>query len=360
VKKKKNVAKAEAGLLLITIASLIFCGVFAQLSFVKAPSGSTFGNTAVGRQSYTFSNYKDASRFQLSAGGTIQTVSVYFSNSRFFAKAAVYADAGAVPGALIAQSGSMYVKSSGWMTFSVTQKALSLGTYWLAIETDSSKAQLRISYSGSSVQHVKRYSANYGAEFTSYFGSLSSSDSGLVSIYASYLPSVQPTPSPNPTPSLSLAPTLTPTVAPTLTPSTSPTLAPASTVKPSPTISSTLTATPIPTSSPSPAAKIAIYSSVSCVTALSSINWGQLTPGTTQSMTVYVRNEGNAAATLSKSLTNWSPSSLESYLSLDWNYGGQSLATSAVVAVALKLTVLATTPAMASFGFDTVITGTSS
>jgi hypothetical protein len=74
---------------------------------------------------------------------------------------------------------------------------------------------------------------------------------------------------------------------------------------------------------------------------------------------LYIRNEGTAAVTLSKSLSNWNPSSLSSYLTLSWNYGNQALNPSTSLAITLSLTVASNTPATSSFGFDTIITAAS-
>jgi hypothetical protein len=76
----------------------------------------------------------------------------------------------------------------------------------------------------------------------------------------------------------------------------------------------------------------------------------------TKSLTLCIRNEGNLAVTLSKTLANCNPSSLQSYLTLNWNYGGQTIIPSATLAVTLSLTVASNTPATSSFGFDTIIT----
>lgn len=118
-------------------------------------------------------------------------------------------------------------------------------------------------------------------------------------------------------------------------------------------------ATPTPTPSPSPTAKIAIYADATCTTALSSISWGQVTPGATVDQTLYIRNEGQSAVSLYKSVTNWTPTTLSNYLTLSWNYADQTINPNDVLEVTLFLSVAANTPATSSFGFDTVITATS-
>ena len=155
--------------------------------------------------------------------------------------------------------------------------------------------------------------------------------------------------------------TFTPTPAPTPTPTPSPTSTPAPT--PSPTPTSTPKPTPTPTSSPSPtpnpSALIGIYSDPACTTTLSSISFGQLTVGATKTITIYVHNQGNQGVTLSKSITNYNPATLSTYLTLTWDYSNQTVSPSATLAVKLSLTVAPNTPATNNFGFSATITATS-
>jgi archaellum component FlaG (FlaF/FlaG flagellin family) len=137
---------------------------------------------------------------------------------------------------------------------------------------------------------------------------------------------------------------------------TTPTSSPSSTPTPSPTPSPTPTSTPSPTSS----AKFGIYSNPTCTSAVSSISWGQLAPGAVQTLTFYIRNEGTSSITLSKSLANWNPSTLSSYLTLTWNYTSQVLNPSSVLCVKLSLAVAANTPSTTSFSFNTIISGATS
>jgi archaellum component FlaG (FlaF/FlaG flagellin family) len=298
------------------------------------------GNTAVGSQSLGIAQYKDGSKIQLLTTATIQSVTVYFASYWFNAKAAIYSDSNGAPAALLSQSSSKYIRSTGWATFSITQSSLSAGTYWLVVRADSSSAKGRVSYGGSGLSHVqKQGGVTYSSEFTSSFGTVSLSDAGSVSIYATFSASSPPTP--------------TATATPTQTPTSTPTPTPSPTKTPSP----TPTSTPSPTSS---SVKFGIYSNSACTSAVSSIPWGQLAPGAVQTLTFYIRNEGTQSITLSKSLANWSPSTLSSYLTLSWNYNGQNLNPSSVLAVTLSLTVAANTPSTTGFSFDTIISGATS
>lgn len=104
--------------------------------------------------------------------------------------------------------------------------------------------------------------------------------------------------------------------------------------------------------------RVGIYWNSACTNQTSSINWGFLDPGSNKTVTVYVRNEGNAVATLSETVQNWNPSSTSSYMTLSWNYAGQTLSVNQVLQVKLTLTVLPTVSGITNFAFDVTVTAT--
>jgi hypothetical protein len=101
---------------------------------------------------------------------------------------------------------------------------------------------------------------------------------------------------------------------------------------------------------------VGIYWNSACTNSTSSINWGLLDPGSNKTVTVYVRNEGNTLATLSKTTGNWNPSTASSYLSLNWDYTGQTLSLNQVLPIKLTLTVSSTISGITNFSFDITIT----
>jgi hypothetical protein len=103
---------------------------------------------------------------------------------------------------------------------------------------------------------------------------------------------------------------------------------------------------------------VGVYWNSTCTNQTSSIAWGILDPGSNKTVTVYVRNEGNVAATLSKTTLNWAPSSAASYLTLTWNYANQTLGVNKVLQINLTLAVSLTVSAIIGFSFDIVITAT--
>ena len=103
---------------------------------------------------------------------------------------------------------------------------------------------------------------------------------------------------------------------------------------------------------------VGIYWDSACANQTSLINWGLLDPGSNKTMTVFIRNEGNAVVTLSEVAQNWNPSTASSYMSLNWNYTGQTMSVNQVLQVKLTLVVSATVSGITNFSFDITITAT--
>lgn len=102
---------------------------------------------------------------------------------------------------------------------------------------------------------------------------------------------------------------------------------------------------------------VGVYWDSSCTNRVTSISWGTAEPGTSLNSTVYIRNQGNSPATLSMNTENWNPTNASGYLTLSWNYGGQTLAVDEVVPVTFTLVVSSGVQGITSFAFDIVIVG---
>jgi hypothetical protein len=116
--------------------------------------------------------------------------------------------------------------------------------------------------------------------------------------------------------------------------------------------------TSIPSSGTVKAINVGVYNNSGCTTPLTSIQWGVLEPGASQNKTIYVKNTGNYALTLSLNTTNWNPLSAASYLTLTWNYAGQTLSSGQSIAVVLTMKVSAQITGISSYTFDIIIKGT--
>jgi len=101
---------------------------------------------------------------------------------------------------------------------------------------------------------------------------------------------------------------------------------------------------------------VGVYWDQACTNAVSSISWGLIDPGSNVNKTIYVRNEGNTVATLSLTTSNWNPTTASSYMTLSWNYDGQTLSVNQVVQVKLTLAVSLGVTGITNFSFDITIT----
>jgi len=114
----------------------------------------------------------------------------------------------------------------------------------------------------------------------------------------------------------------------------------------------------IPSSGTVKAIDVGVYNNSACTTPLTLIQWGTLEPGSSQNKTIYVKNIGNYALTLSLNTSNWSPDGAKNYIGLTWNYVGQVLSQDQSIQLVLTLTVYANITGVPSFTFDIIIMGT--
>jgi len=84
---------------------------------------------------------------------------------------------------------------------------------------------------------------------------------------------------------------------------------------------------------------IGVYQNSQGTTTLTTLNWGTLEPGQSQTVTSYIKNEGNTPITLSLETSNWNPTQAQSYLTVTWNYNNQPISAGSSIAVTLTLTV---------------------
>jgi hypothetical protein len=99
-----------------------------------------------------------------------------------------------------------------------------------------------------------------------------------------------------------------------------------------------------------------IYWDHACTNRTISLKWGLMEAGSNNTLTVYVKNEGNSAVSLLLTTSNWTPAASLNYMSLSWNYSGQVLSVNQVVPLEITLTVYPTIIGITGFNFDTIIT----
>ena len=102
---------------------------------------------------------------------------------------------------------------------------------------------------------------------------------------------------------------------------------------------------------------IGVYWNAGFTNRTTTFNWGTIDPGSQKAFTVYIHNEGNTAITLSQSASNWNPSAASNYLTLTWNYNGQTINAGGNVQVTLTLTASPSITGITVFSFDIILTG---
>jgi hypothetical protein len=121
------------------------------------------------------------------------------------------------------------------------------------------------------------------------------------------------------------------------------------------------TPSPTPTSTTAPqtvtSINVDIYTDAEATTPLTNLQWGTLSPGGTVTKTIYIKNSGSTAETLTMTTTEWTPAAANSVLTLSWNKEGSSLAAGAVVPATLTLQVAQNTGSVTSFSMNIVISG---
>jgi len=100
---------------------------------------------------------------------------------------------------------------------------------------------------------------------------------------------------------------------------------------------------------------VGVYWDRNCNNTVSFIDWGEIGPGSVKDISLFIRNEGTIAEGLFLSTDYWSPSNASEFMTLSWDYSGQTLDPLEIVTVALTLQVSPSIEGIKSFSFDIVI-----
>ncbi len=103
---------------------------------------------------------------------------------------------------------------------------------------------------------------------------------------------------------------------------------------------------------------LGVYWDLQCTNATSSLEFGQLEPGSSKDFALYVRNEGDTALTLNMIGENWNPVNAADYLTLTWNREGQQIDPDEVIGCVITLSVSQSIQGVASFSMDIILSGT--
>ena len=100
-----------------------------------------------------------------------------------------------------------------------------------------------------------------------------------------------------------------------------------------------------------------VYWDAACTDEVVAIEWSTLEAGASEDKTIYVKNTGNAAVTLSMTTENWTPADAETFIAVTWDAEGSTLKTGANMPVKITLSVLSSIMGISDFSLDIVITG---
>jgi len=101
---------------------------------------------------------------------------------------------------------------------------------------------------------------------------------------------------------------------------------------------------------------VGVYWDKGCTNLVSWIDWGTVEPGEKVDKMVYVRNEENYTATLFLATKNWDPVNASDYISLGWNYSGESIRPNEVLQINLTLSITPNIKGITNYSFEINIT----
>jgi len=106
------------------------------------------------------------------------------------------------------------------------------------------------------------------------------------------------------------------------------------------------------------AINVGAYLDSGCTINCTSINWGNINPGSATTKTIYIKNSGDTRVTLSISTNNWNPKWARSLVTLSWNLSNYLLSAGEAVPATLTLAAASNTGSLTNFNFAIIITGT--
>lgn len=102
---------------------------------------------------------------------------------------------------------------------------------------------------------------------------------------------------------------------------------------------------------------VEVYADETLTQPLTHIDWGLVEPGETKTFPAWVFNSGNDAMTLQLLTENWSPTEASQWITLTWNYDGDSIPVDSSIPVTFSLSVDINVTGFTDFSFDISIEG---
>lgn len=104
---------------------------------------------------------------------------------------------------------------------------------------------------------------------------------------------------------------------------------------------------------------VGVYWDARCTRSVTSISWGELTPGSSKQVNVFIRNEEiGPTCYLTLRTGDWAPSTAGGYFSLSWNCDYRKVALGSTIPVTLTLKVAGNIWGVSDFNFNITIFGT--
>lgn len=83
---------------------------------------------------------------------------------------------------------------------------------------------------------------------------------------------------------------------------------------------------------------IGIYWDSNATNTVTFIDWGSVELGSMRNVTLFIRNEGNRAVTLSLNASGWEPAGTSEYMNLTWDYDGTEIQPMGMILTTITLT----------------------
>ena len=113
----------------------------------------------------------------------------------------------------------------------------------------------------------------------------------------------------------------------------------------------------VPSSGTITALNVGVYSDSACTQELTSIDWGTVSPGDTDTRTIYVKNTGNGPISLTMTKINWNPSTADGPIVITWDIENWWLNPDDIFTATLTLSVSSSISGITDFSVEIVITG---
>lgn len=97
---------------------------------------------------------------------------------------------------------------------------------------------------------------------------------------------------------------------------------------------------------------LGVFDDSACSTTKTSVDWGNLQPGTTITKIVYIKNTGTIPAKLSCTFTNWWPTTAGNYITVTWDRENTSITSNQILPATFTLTVSPNITGITTYSVD--------